>query len=120
MASGHASEAITAGRPGGRDLQRQIRKATLPRRRADAPARWQHTAGRSPIRPFRVRETAGVESPDGDSYRADCGSDSAHARDDEVGPITRDLAGLGLQLLALGLDARHLGGQFLQFKGFAG
>ena len=34
VASGHASEAITAGRPGGRDLQRQIRKATRPGRQA--------------------------------------------------------------------------------------
>ena len=95
-------------------------RSARPNSRADTPARWQHTAGRSPIRPFRVRETAGVESPDGDSYRADCGSDSAHARDDEVGPITRDLAGLGLQLLALGLDAGYLGNQLLQLKSFAG
>ena len=87
---------------------------------AHGKARTHRTAGRSPRKSVSRTRNGLPDSPDGDSHRADSGSDGAHARDDEIGPITRDLAGLGLQLLALGLDAGYLGNQLLQLKSFAG
>ena len=52
--------------------------------------------------------------------RTDRDSDGADASDEVVGSLAGDLAGLGLEFFGFGLDARHLGGQLLQFKDFAG